>query len=353
MKLLIAYGSKGKYFHLKEFSESLSKLGVTCKIVRDSDYSTGFPSKNISEWFGTNKKFKKLVNDFRPDAVFIDRQSHFGVDVIKEKIPLFVLLRGHYWSEQEWAKKTIHTGLIVRVVLWFRNKLAEKCFKNATAIFPICKYLEDVVKEHYPDKKTHVFFEGISFSRWYKVKGMKLNHPCVGLLQDANWWGKSKEMLTLQKVLESMPNITFYWAGDGPYREKILNTLDKYENFVWLDRLEYPDKVREFLSEIDVYALISGMDLAPLTLKEAQLMQKAVIATNAGGIPEMMVTGKTGYLVEEGNHKDIIEKLTVLLNDNKKTEKMGVEGRKFVIESFSWDLIAKKFLGVLKLYIKE
>jgi len=276
MKLLIAYGSKGKYFHLKEFSESLSKLGVTCKIVRDSDYSTGFPSKNISEWFGTNKKFKKLVTDFRPDAVFIDRQSHFGVDVIKEEMPLFVLLRGHYWSEQEWAKKTIHTGLIVRMVLWFRNKLAEKCFENATVIFPICKYLEDVVKEHYPDKKIHVFFEGISFSRWYKVKGMKLNHPCVGLLQDANWWGKSKEMLTLQKVLESMPNITFYWAGDGPYREKILNTLNKYENFVWLGRLEYPDKVREFLSEIDVYALISGMDLAPLTLKEAQLMKKPV-----------------------------------------------------------------------------
>ena len=238
-------------------------------------------------------------------------------------------------------------------MLWFRNKLAEKCFENATAILPICKYLEDVVKEHYPDKKTHVFFEGISFSRWYKVKGMKLNHPCVGLLQDANWWGKSKEMLTLQKVLESMPNITFYWAGDGPYKERILNTLNRYENFVWLGRLEYPDKVREFLSEIDVYALISGMDLAPLTLKEAQLMQKAVIATNAGGIPEMMNTGKTCYLVEEGNHKEIIEKLTVLLNDSKKTEKIGVEGRKFVIESFSWDLIAKKFLEILKLYIKE
>ena len=149
--------------------------------------------------------------------------------------------------------------------------------------------------------------------------------------------------------------VTGGWAitSSPAYREKILNTLEKYENFIWLDRLEYPDKVREFLSEIDVYALISGMDLAPLTLKEAQLMQKAVIATNAGGIPEMMNTGKTGYLVEEGNHKEIIEKLTVLLNDNKKTEKMGEEGRKFVIESFSWDLIAKKFLNVVKLYIKE
>tara|TARA_B100000953_G_C17753185_1_gene336384 strand:+ start:125 stop:292 length:168 start_codon:yes stop_codon:yes gene_type:complete len=44
--------------------------------------------------------------------------------------------------------------------------------------------------------------------------------------------------------------------------------------------LQYPDKVREFLSEIDVYVLLTGMDLSPLTLKEAQLMKKSVISTN-------------------------------------------------------------------------
>ncbi len=46
------------------------------------------------------------------------------------------------------------------------------------------------------------------------------------------------------------------------------------KNFHWLGKLEYPDKVREFLSEIDIYALITGMDLSPLSLKEAQLMKK-------------------------------------------------------------------------------
>ena len=51
MKLLIAYGSKGKYFHMKEFSNALKKLGVECKLVRDSDYSRGFPNKNFNDWF--------------------------------------------------------------------------------------------------------------------------------------------------------------------------------------------------------------------------------------------------------------------------------------------------------------
>ena len=52
---------------------------------------------------------------------------------------------------------------------------------------------------------------------------MNLKHPCVGLVQDANWWGKTKEILMLEDVLEEMPDVHFYWAGDGHYRKKIVD----------------------------------------------------------------------------------------------------------------------------------
>jgi len=348
LKLLVAFGSKGKYYHLKEFCDALTKLGIDCKLVKDTDYSRGFPSKNISDWF-YYKKFKKLIVEFSPDAIFIDRQTHFGVHAIKSKIPLFVLLRGHYWSELYWAKNTLYKyNPIMSIVIWFRNRIVEKCFQDASVIFPICKYLENVVKDYYPQKITNVFFEGIDASKWYPVKGMKLSHPCVGLLQDANWWGKTKELLILEKVIERMSDVNFYWAGDGPYTDRILNVLKKYKNFKWLGRLEYPDKVREYLSEIDVYALISGMDLAPLTLKEAQLMKKPVIATNVGGIPEMMLDGKTGFLVKEGNSIDIIQKLSILFKDKNFAADMGNKGRQFVIDNFTWEKIANDFLKVVK-----
>ena len=51
---------------------------------------------------------------------------------------------------------------------------------------------------------------------------MELKHPCVGLVQDANWWGKTKELLVLEKVLEKMHDVYFYWAGDGQYSKKII-----------------------------------------------------------------------------------------------------------------------------------
>ena len=152
----------------------------------------------------------------------------------------------------------------------------------------------------------------------------------------------------MKKVLEAMPNVTFYWVGDGPYREQIIPELGKYDNFKWLGALPYPDKVRAYLSEIDVYALISGLDMLPLTLQEAQLMEKAVVATNVGGVPELMENNKTGFLVEKGDSSSIIEKLTTLINDSKTARQMGSAGRKFVENNFSWEIITKRFIHILK-----
>ena len=351
MRLLIG-GSSSFLFHLKEFSDTLNSLGVESKLVFDSDYADGFPSRKISNWFQTRKKFNKLIDEFKPDAIFVDRQRHFGINALKANIPLFVLLRGHYWSELYWNKRTMYKPFHKRIALWQWDKLGKEIFNGATAIFPICKYLEKITNKFVPDKSTKVFFEGVDASKWYQVKGMNLKHPCVGLLQRASWWGKTSEMLILKKVLEKMPDVNFYWAGDGPLRERVLSELDKYDNFHWLGNLQYPDKVREYLSEIDVYALITGMDLAPLTLKEAQLMKKPVVVTNVGGNPEMMVDGKTGFLVEKGNDTQLIEKLRLLFEDVDMAKKMGNEGRKFIERTFNWKLVTKNFIEMIKPYLK-
>lgn len=352
MRLLIA-GAKPKFFHLKEFGDALAKLDVEYKLVHDLDVYTGFPSRDIRKWFQTRKKFNALVSEFKPDAVFVDRQAHFGIATIMAKIPLFILLRGDYWSEMKWAKETLYKSLIKRAVLWWKHRIAEKCFDDATAILPICKYLEPIVKEHYPNKSVEVLYGGIDSSRWYPVQGMELKHPSVGLLQGAWIWGKTKEILTLTKVIEAMPDVTFYWAGDGPYREKITDVLGKYDNFQWLGALQYPDQVRQYLAALDVYALASGIDMSPLTLQEAQLMKKPVVATNAGGIPELMMDKETGFLVEKGDYEDWIKKLTLLINDKKLSERMGNEGKKFVEENFSWERMARGFLKIVQEHIDK
>ena len=123
--------------------------------------------------------------------------------------------------------------------------------------------------------------------------------------------------------------------------------MGKYKNFKWLGSLEYPNKVREFLTEIDVYALITGIDMSPLTLQEVQLMKKPVIATNVGGVSEVMKNNETGFLVDEGNADELIKKLSLIIEDEDKMEIMGIAGRKFIEGNFSWDIIAKQFVDIL------
>ena len=347
MKLLIG-GSSSKFFHLKEFAESLEKLGVECKLVHDVDFADGFPSRKISNWIKGDSKFNSLINTFKPDAVLIDRLRHFGISTLKLKIPLLVLLRGNTWDEFGMARETLYKSPPKRLALRQWEKMTKECLEGAKIIFPICKYLEKIVNNHYPEQKTHVFFEGINSSRWYKTKPMELKHPCVGLLQGAVIWGKTKEMLTLTDVIEAMPDVTFYWAGDGPYRNDILLKLQKYENFHWLGSLNYPEQVREYFSGIDIYALVTGIDMAPLTLKEAQLMEKPVVATNVGGVSEFMKNNETGFLVEKGNHNDLIKKFSILLNDKQKAEQLGKNGRKFIIENFEWEKIASDFKNLVQ-----
>jgi len=352
LKLLVG-GAKTKIFHLKEFCDALAKFGVEYRLVYDVDIYDGFPSRNFKHWFQTRRKFNELIRNFKPDVIFIDRQRHFALSATETKIPTYMLLRGDYWYEMKSARDTLYKTLPRRLALFQWDKIAQKCFKNSTMILPICKYLDEIVHQHYPHKKTSVLYGGIDASRWYPVEEMELKHPCVGLLQGAWIWGKAKEMLTLAKVMEAMPDVMFYWAGDGPYRDRVLAVLSKYENFKWLGSLEYPDKVREYLASIDVYALMSGLDMSPLTLQEAQLMKKPVVVTNAGGISELMMDKETGFLVKKGDHNDWIKKLTLLINDKKLAETMGSSGRKFVEDNFSWERMAKEFLKIVQDHINK
>ena len=347
MKLLIG-ASSSKIFHLKEFAKKLEEYNIETKVVFDVDYADGFPNRKISKWFSSNKKFKKLVSEFKPDGIFVDRTRHFALEASKTDIPLVIHLRGNHWAEIIMARETLYKSAGKKIAINKWDEMGEICFNNSELILPICDHLSEITKKRYSEKPVETMYQGITPDNWFQKKGMELKHPCVGILQSATIWEKTKELMILPEILKKMPDVHFYWAGDGVYRDKILPLLEKYENFHWLGSLEYPDKVREFLTEIDVYALISGIDMSPLTLQEAQLMEKPVIATNVGGIPELMKDGETGFLIEKNNSNELFEKLSMLLDNLENAKEMGVKGKEFVKNNFNWDKICNDFLNHLK-----
>ena len=87
MKILIG-GASSKFFHLKEFADALTKFDVEYKLVNDTEISDGYPSRKISNWFSNSNKFKKLINDFKPDVIGISAVSeqYYKANELAEKM---------------------------------------------------------------------------------------------------------------------------------------------------------------------------------------------------------------------------------------------------------------------------
>ena len=353
MKLLIAVDRK-RFFLIDQFADELRKKGIECLVIDDLDiYDKDEPGNKYLKWIGTPKKFQKIMNNFKPDIIFTERVSHFSSLVIKTDIPLIIFVRGedglpHDWSKINWKEQTLETSFSNKINIFTKQKIAKKCYEKATLILPICQYLEKIIRSNCPNKDVHVLYQGINQKDWFSEKGMKLKHPCVGFLQGAEIWEKTKEMLLLPDIMKKMPEVNFYWAGDGPYQKKILPILEKFDNFHWLGNLDYPGEVRQFLSEIDVYGLLTGIDMSPHTLLEAGLMKKSVIATNVGGVSESCIDNKTCFLIEKNDPQGWIDKISVLLKHKEKMKLMGNEGFEYVNKNFLWGKIAENFIEILE-----
>ena len=344
MRILIGSRTPDRIFHWEELARHLSALGAECKVVNNMDVVDGFPTKKIRKWMPSTRRFDALVGDFNPDVILTDGLRHFGLAALKSGIPLIVHLTGDFWSEIQIARETLYKSFPRNLVIGRIERMGEEILRGARVVMPNSAYLDGIVRERLPAKPTYVMGHAMDSSEWHPEKGMTLEHPCVGLVQKASIWGKAKEMLVLNDVLERLPNVTFYWAGSGPYAEKILHELERHPNFKGLGAIDYPEGIRRFLSEIDIYALFTGLDMAPTSLREALLMEKPAVATNIGGVPEIMKNETSGLLVNAGDSDGIVEKISYLLDNPDTAMQMGKHGRKNTVEDTTGENIARGFI---------
>ena len=115
-------------------------------------------------------------------------------------------------------------------------------------------------------------------------------------------------------VLSTKPEARLYLVGDGPHRSayQALAAEIGGENIVFCGHSDDP---REYLLAADIFVLASHAEPAGLVLSEAREANCAVVATEVGGIPEMLDGGKAGILVPPKRPDLIATELTRLLDD--------------------------------------
>jgi glycosyltransferase involved in cell wall biosynthesis len=101
-------------------------------------------------------------------------------------------------------------------------------------------------------------------------------------------------------------------------------------------------------NEAAVFACPSVYEPFGIINLEAMACETPVVATRVGGIKEVVVDGETGLLVPPGEPVKLGGALTRILEDPATAAKMGEEGRRHVLEHFTWDRIATKTLELYR-----
>jgi glycosyltransferase involved in cell wall biosynthesis len=138
-----------------------------------------------------------------------------------------------------------------------------------------------------------------------------------------------------------------FWEAAG-YDNQI-STLD-IQDVVRLDIRHVPfDEIATIFATTDIavvpYVNASQSAVVPL----AYAFSKPVIASEVGGIPDVVVHGVTGVLVEPGNVEELAEKIVFFIQNPKSAIGMGRNARKFADTELSWETIANKTIDCYNL----
>ncbi|EOS39953.1 hypothetical protein C808_00924 [Lachnospiraceae bacterium M18-1] len=130
-------------------------------------------------------------------------------------------------------------------------------------------------------------------------------------------------------------NVKFMIIGDGSYLEKFKKRVDDNNLDGQVFFLGYKKNVTDFLKVCDIFVLCTWHETLCNSILEAQKEGLPVVATEVGGIPEIIQNGKNGILVEKRDVDQIINGMITLVKAPQLREKMGMHAKRVMIEKFS------------------
>lgn len=157
---------------------------------------------------------------------------------------------------------------------------------------------------------------------------------------------------TAKDLRDSGYEVETVLVGDGPLMEKCKNYIQRHE----LDRvhlLGFQETALDLLFDFDVFLLPSRFEGFPLTVLESLHAGVPLVAYEVGGVPEAIDHGKTGFLVSKDDHKEFVESVERLLEDDERRLAMSECARSTARNDFSAERMVEEYERVYHTVLNE
>lgn len=266
--------------------------------------------------------------------------------------------------DRPWKREQLGGGY--NVSSWSEKNAME----YADAVIAVSSGMKESILRAYPRidaEKVHVVLNGIDPDNWFPGQttileelGVDPNKPVASFVgRITRQKGVPHLLKAAQLFDEDVQLILCAGAPDTPEiaaeTEALVEKLRaQREGIFWVKDMLPPEKIREVYAASDVFVCPSIYEPLGIVNLEAMACETAVVASRVGGIPEVVVDGETGTLVDydendpETFERDLAEAVNKVASDAALSKRMGAAGLARAREKFSWSTIAQETVDVYK-----
>jgi starch synthase len=228
--------------------------------------------------------------------------------------------------------------------------------------------------------RIHVIYNGIDLAEYQKTEETQALtdygvDPAVPYVLFVGRITRQKGVTHLVDAIHYLPPETQVvlcaGAPDTPeiaaeLREKVDAARAHHPRIVWIEKMVTKKEAIELYSNCRVFCCPSVYEPFGIINLEAMACRAPVVASSTGGIKEVVVEGKTGYLVPfdqdpvtsfprnpETFARDLAVRIQAMLKDPERCKRFGDAGRKRVEEVFSWTAIAEQTIHLYEQLVRE
>jgi glycosyltransferase involved in cell wall biosynthesis len=226
------------------------------------------------------------------------------------------------------------TGAIVLISDWLRSRCVEviRCLPEKMVVVPIgidVGRFPPVEPEQRQDARSSL-----------SIAPHSTVFLCVGLLRRIK--GQDLLVRAFQRVWQRSPQSKLFLVGEGELRSELEQLARRLGMTTAVQFTGFVDDVSTYLRAADVYVQPSRADASSYSVMEAMVSSLPVVATGVAALPEIVRDGTTGFLVAAEDDGAMAAAMALLADRPELRQKMGLAGRRRIIECFRSDEMVRR-----------
>ena len=302
-------------------SEVLNAIRVVTPEKKNTDRKAKF------SYLFQLKALRKLNREFAPDIVHAHYASSYGFLASRLRVKRFYV---SVWGSDvfEFPKRSIIHKAVFKHVM-----------RKADQVFSTSKVMKDEILK-YVSKDITVIPFGVDLEL-FKPLNEKRDKPFViGTVKALEHvYGIDRLIEVFASFNKRYPDAECHIYGAGSELKKLemlANNLGVSNNIKFFGVIPQ-DQVPIAIASMDVFCVLSREESFGVAAVEAAACKIPVIASNVGGLPEVVSNNETGYLVDGHNSEQIKEVIIDLYNNPEKRRELGEKGRVLVEQQYDWN----------------